>query len=212
MILVIKLEIIHIYILKRQYDTAMMEIDAYTQISTNCFVRRLRVYILYLQKNHKELLRYSKDEETDPYISYILARVGFENPRAFNIDISYCLDEAIKGAKDNKYIYNTYGNYYYSINRFSDAVEQYNNALSIDPKFQSAINNLELFVRASSRPTQAIYIAKEETRSDDVLSDVSPDIEELNFLDTWKLMGYSVFKIDFHFLKKSPSLRYYLNE
>lgn len=213
MTLVIKLETIHIYILKKSYDTALREIDAYIKFSNNCFIRRLRVYILYLQKNHKEVLKYRKDEESDPYVSYILARVGLENPRAFNVDISYCLDEAIKGAKDNKYIYNTYGNYYYSINRFSDAAEQYNNALSIDPKFQPAISNLELFVKASSKPNQAIYVTKEEGRSDCLLSDVSPDIEELNFLDTWKLMGYSSFKIDLHFLKRSPSLKYYvLNE
>ncbi|ELA42066.1 uncharacterized protein VICG_00915 [Vittaforma corneae ATCC 50505] len=136
---IIKLEIIHIYILKKKYDLAMAEIEEYCEhLGINYFIKRLRVYIHYLRGSHKEILKYKKDEEFDPYISYILAREGLENPKIFNIDIPLYLDEAIKGDKENKYIYNTYGNYYYSTHRFSDAAEQYNNALSLDPKFQAS--------------------------------------------------------------------------
>lgn len=208
---VIMLEIIHIYILKRNYDLALNEIEKYcVNINSNPFIKRLRVYIYYMKNNYKEILKFKKDDDQDPYISYIIAREGLENPKIFNIDISLYLDEAIKGAKDNKYIYNTYGNYYYNTHRFSDAAEQYNNALSLDPKFSPALENLTSFVKASTKSRQAIYVTKNNGNNDFVLSDVNPDVEELGFLDTWKMIGYSSFRVDEHFLRKSPSLKYYL--
>jgi len=190
---------------------ALAEVESYcANINNNCFVKRLRIYIYYLRRNYKEILKYKKDDELDPYISYITARVGLENPKLFNIDVPFYLDEAIRDAKENKFIHNTYGNYYYSIHRFSDAAEQYNSALSLDPKFESAIDNLGLFVKASYKSNQPIYVTKNNTSSDLTLSDVEPDVEEVGFLDIWRMMGYSSFRADAHFLRKSPSLKYYL--
>lgn len=209
MILLIKLEIIHIYILKKQYETALYEIEKYLKDSDNFFIRRLKIYIYYLKKNYKEILKFKREDEKDPYILYILARVGLENPEYSNIDVSFCLDEAIKNAKENKYIYNTYGNFYYSKNRFSDAAEQYNNALLLDPFFEPALSNLKLFVKAGSKSDQHIYFTKADKISNETLSDVNPDVEKLGFLDTWKLLGYSTFRMDYLFLRKYPSLKYY---
>lgn len=211
---IIKLEIIHIYILKEEYDLAMSEIENYSvNINNNCFIKRLRVYMHYLQNNYKEVLKYKKEDELDPYISYITARIGLENPKLFNIDVPFYLDEAIRAAKENKYVHNTYGNYYYSIHRFSDAAEHYNNALALDPKFEPATDNLSLFVKASYKSNQPIYITKSNGSGTLRLADVTPDIEEVGFLDIWRMMGYSSFRVDAHFLKKSPSLRYYaMNE
>ncbi|KAM0679680.1 hypothetical protein GINT2_002088 [Glugoides intestinalis] len=210
MLPMIKLEIIHIYILKKQYELALEEIEVYSSFGTNSFIKRLRVYILYLNRNFKEILKHKRDNDIDPYIAYIIARIGLENPSMYNVDVPYFLDEAIKNAKENEYIYNTYGNFYYSTHRFSDAAEQYNSALSLDPKFAPAINNLALFVKASSKSNQAIYVTKSNSSDDFVLSDVNPDVEAVGFLDTWKMLGFSSFRVDTFFLRKSPSLKYYV--
>lgn len=211
MLLVINLEIIHIYILKKQYDLAMQEIEKYLRECDNFFIKRLKVYIYYLKGNLKEILRYKREDEKDPYIMYIIARIGLENPKMFNIDVAYCLDEAIKSVKNNEYIYNTYGNFYYSTQRFSDAAEQYNNALSLDPMFEPALSNLKLFIKANSKPHEEIYITRQDSGHRKTLADVNPDVEELGFLDTWKILGYSTFRVDYFSLQKSPSLKYYIS-
>lgn len=211
MILVVKLEIIHIYILKQQYDKALEEIEIYSKESENLFLKRLKVLVLYLKKSFKEMSKFKRDEERDPYILYVLARAGLENPKFFNIDVSYCLDEAIKNTHNNEYFYNTYGNYYYMSNRFSDAAEQYNNALSLNPMFEPALSNLKLFVKASSRAQEDIYITRPEESNRFSIHDVCPDIEKLGFLDTWVLFNFTPFKADYFFLQKAPSLKYYFS-
>lgn len=209
--LLIKLEIIHICILKRSYEAALKEIESYAQLSNNYFIKRLKIYIMFVQKNYKEILKYKKDENCDPYIAYIIARIGLENSRSINIDIPYYLDLAIKGSQNNKYIYNTYGNYYSNIGRYSDAAEYYNNALCLDPKFTSALENMSLFVQANTTSNQPIYIAKDDGKGGQLmLSDVNPDVESLGFLNTWNLLGYKTFHIDYLTLKKMPPLRFYI--
>ena len=211
MLLLIKLEIIHIYILQKQYEKALEEIEIYSRDSDNFFIKRLKVYIYYLSMNFKEILKFKREDEKDPYILYIIARIGLENPKQFGIDVPYFLDEAIKSTKENEYIYNTYGNFYYSTHRFSDAAEQYNNALSLDPMFEPALLNLKLFIKANSKSHEEIYITRFDGMERGTLTDVNPDVEELGFLDTWRILGHSPFRVDYFFLQKSPSLKYYIS-
>lgn len=51
MILLIKLEMIHILILKNMYEKAHEEIAKYMEFSRNDYIKRLFVYLLYLEKN-----------------------------------------------------------------------------------------------------------------------------------------------------------------
>lgn len=105
---------------------------------------------------------------------------------------------------------NTLGNYYSSINRFSDAAEQYNASLSIDETFEPAIKNLQFFT--STRDSEQLE-SQEDDGSTKVcpLIDVSPDLEAIGFFDIQQLMGYSPFKMDTRLLKVIPSLKYYTN-
>lgn len=200
MILMIKLETIHILILRLELEQAQDEIDEYMQYSNNIFLKRLRIFLSYSQKNFKDVARFNNEEDSDPYISYLLARCSIENPKALNLDAVYLLEEAIRATPDNKYIYNTLGNYYCSTERYSEAIEQYNIALSIDPGFDMVLNNL--------RSVNTINTHNE--RNHKILAEINPDVELMGFFNTWKLYGYSSFKIDQRILKKIPSLKYYL--
>lgn len=208
MILLIKLEIIHIYILKKDYNSALNEIDIYLQLGSNCYVRRLKVYILYLQKKYMNILSLIDEQATDPYITYIIARVGMDNQDFTNIDVVYYFEEAIRISRGNKYIHNTFGNYYSSINKFSEAAEQYNYALCIDPDFFAAKSNLNAFNRININKS---VVDSEDINISGILEDVDPDVEELGFLDTWRMMGYSFFRPNNVRKNQLVSLKFYCN-
>lgn len=210
LITIIKLELMHIRILRKGYDDALQEIEFYSRFSNNVYLERLKVYIHYMKGNYREILRYKKADMLDPYISYLIARIGLEDPKAYNIDIAYYLDETMKYTRENKTVYNTYGIYCYSKHRFSDAAANFKAALEIDPDFQPAIYNLSFLVKAETKSNKLIYVSK-QTNEEVLLADADPDLEEMGFFDTWTLLGFSPFFTDSHFLKNSPSLKYYLN-
>lgn len=211
LISIIKLELIHILILKKRYDEAFQEINAYSSFYNNCYIERLRVYVMYLKGQYKEILKYKKVEILDPYISYMIARVGLEHSEMYTVDIPFYLDEAIRESRENEFIYNTYGNYCYTKQRFSDAAEHFSNALSVNPNHEVASHNLSLFVKAGSKSNKPIYVTKHPVNDDSLLIESVPDVEEMGFFDTWSLLGFSTFHIDRHFLSTSHPLKYYLN-
>jgi tetratricopeptide (TPR) repeat protein len=209
LILLVKLEIIHIYILKEEYEKALFEIDQYMRESDNFFIRRLKAYVFYLQKRFTEFLSIKIDTESDPFVLYLVARAGMEGLKIGNNDISFLLDRICEITKNNKYVFNTYGNFYYNTQRFSDAAEMYNRALNIDPSFEPALTNVKLFLKTNSKTNFTIYTAK--SNSSPVI-DTFPEIEEIGFFDTWNMLGFPSLHVDHHFIEKSPSLMYYLSK
>lgn len=192
----VQIEIIHIYILKKNYQMALDAIHVFLCLSSCIFIKRLKAYIHYVTKNYIEVLKHKNDAPLDPYLSYLVGRIGKENLN-LEIDVPHYFDEAIKSAGDSPYIYNSYGNYYFMISRYSDAAEQYSNALATDPHFQPAIDNMNLITKAGfSSPDHPIYIANVSRCSETLLSEADPDVEETGFLNIWKMFGYLPFKRD----------------
>lgn len=210
MIMLIRLEIIHLYILKNDFNSAFEEIENYMQSDCNRYIKRLKVYLLYQQKNYKGILKFINDNNNDPYIYYIIARIGMENSSLINIDVIHYLEEAITITKGNKYIYNTFGNYFSSIKRFSEAAEQYNCALSIDPNFKPAKENLYIFDRAKNID-DSLFNTEKFKNMTNMFVEVVPDVEELGFFDTWKLFGFSSFRSNYASKANIVSLKYYIN-
>lgn len=204
----IKIEMIHLHILKKNFSAAMREIEIYLRYGRCCFIDRLQAYVNYVQREFNEVLRHKNDGTVDPYIAYLIARIGLENP-ATDIDVAYYFDEAIKCAGGNAYIYNSYGNYYYSVRRYSDAAEQYSNALSADPRFQPAIDNMDLMMRANSAFPESIYVANTDGSTNVALKENDPDVEEMGFLNVWKFFGYAPFKKESNCIEELAPLQYH---
>ncbi|KAI5181309.1 hypothetical protein PAEPH01_2812, partial [Pancytospora epiphaga] len=128
------------------------------------------------------------------YIFYLMGRIGSEMTIS-DIDVSHCFDESLRNSSGSPIIYNSYGNHYFRIGRYSDAAIQYKNALTLNPNFQPALDNMKLLDKASD----IVYTANISVEMP-FLSEVDPDVEEMGFLFVWTLLGYTQFKGDFSFL------------
>lgn len=193
----IKLQMIHLHVLKKDYSSAADIIKNYVRFRSCIYIRRMVAYINYNEKNYVDIMKSSPECAADPYISYIIARTCLDNMSGGSIsgvDVSYYFDEAIKKGGPNAFFHNTYGNYFYKIRRYADAAEQYKNALSVNPNFVPAIENMKKISKFYHSSTDNTYVANSINSETTNLSDSDPDVEEMGFFDILSMIGYTVIR------------------
>ncbi|KAI5182271.1 hypothetical protein PAEPH01_2872, partial [Pancytospora epiphaga] len=104
----IQLEIIHTHVLKRNRAAAIDAIRKMSRHVSCSFVKRLRAYLDYTEKNYEAILKYRDGSMMDPYIFYLMGRIGSEMTIS-DIDVSHCFDESLRNSSGSPIIYNSYG-------------------------------------------------------------------------------------------------------
>lgn len=203
----IRIEMVHLYVVKKNFQAAISMITQYNKIRQCIFIKRLKVYIDYVEHNYNEILKYKDERPLDLYISYIIGRIGLENPD-FEWDIRYYFEKVIKQGENSAYVYNSYGNYYMKMNKLTEAYEQYQNALTVDSTFESAIENINFLKKYFTPQGELIYNPDLENESVSFpIVESDPDVEEMGFLNINSLLGYTNFKKSQENIKKMGSLR-----
>ncbi|KAI5148094.1 hypothetical protein ENBRE01_0108 [Enteropsectra breve] len=205
--MLIRLEDLHILIKKGNFHEALMAHTTFPKDNSPGLLKRLHIYILYKTKAFKEILAHKTDRKLDPYISYILGRIGFENAE-LSVDCSYYFDQTLKSTGHNEFVYLSYGNYYFRAKRYSDAAEYYQNALAIDPTFYEAHENLRQLKRMDPNASGIVYLPHEKEEEIFSLKDIDPDPETLGFLNYNTFFGYAPLKIDYEFSTKTTPLQF----
>lgn len=190
----VKIEMAHIYLLKKNYSAASSILSQCSKFRPCIFTVRLEVYIHYTEHNYSEIMKHKGDTPMDPYIAYIIGRVGMENPET-EYDIPYFFNEAIKYGGNLAHVHNSYGNYYYKLGRYSDATEQYENALRLDSNFQPSRENLALIAKTSLGSNGILFADNHGRRpAEAYCMESDPDVEEMGFLNISAMFGYRKFK------------------
>lgn len=189
------LEVIHLHILKKNYDEARNEIMWYSQHGLNVFLLRLTVYLDYSCENYEEILSRRDEPSLDPYVAYIIGRIAAEQSMS-DIDPEIFFAKAFRRGKDNPFIYVTLGNYFYKRNDLQAAIDNYDKALKIDPNIKHALVNKEIAEAMKDSPVKI------------EVSDIVPDVEILGFFYTHELFGYATFRVNREVPKKLTTLKH----
>lgn len=207
MILYIKLQTIHIAILKGDYDIAQKDINRYMYINQNRYIRRLNAYLQYQTDSCKDLARSRNNKLPDAYIMYLMGRKSMDKRDYENV--AYFYDEAMKLGEQNSYICNSYGNYYYITGRIEEAVKFYNMAINYNPECAPAIKNLSHFIKIHDKNGNFSYLINDMDRDSFTPVEEDPDIESMGFFNIQELLGMVSFEIPKSFLKKHFDLKPY---
>ncbi len=203
----IRIEMTHLYILKGNFEAAMQMINEDKNVRQCIFLKRLKVYIDYIERNYDEVFKYKNEKPLDPYISYIIGRIGLDNPE-YDYDIRYYFEKLIKQGENSAFVYNSYGNYYVKVNKLLEALEQYNNALTVDANFKPAMENMNLLKKSGVKENLLLQEYKalcKEVSFEPVES--NPDVEDMGYLNINSLIGYTKLKKCPRSIEKMGALR-----
>ncbi|KAL6120676.1 hypothetical protein NUSPORA_02554 [Nucleospora cyclopteri] len=177
----IKLEAIHILILRKKFDEAQLQLKLFPCPCSNSLVNRLHAYTFYAKGWFQEVLDFCENTPKDVFLDYLIIRTRMLVSPGSPILNCY-FQNIIKISPNNPIFFNTYGNYLVSRGCINTAMNYYKRSMSLDPLYSPAYKNLKFITENFNCCVQKIVPCEHVEGWN--LRDIEPEVEACGFFNT----------------------------